>query len=192
MGGQFNYQRLNLSLNNMQLLGIAGKLRWNVDIGKIFGNLPFLFLQAADASETYVTNYTGFNTIHRYEFIADRYVKVFFDHHLEGLLFDQIPGIKKLKLREVYGMRMWWGDMTTANFRNNYANMLANAADQGLIQLQLANKVPLVEVNAGIENIARFFRIDAVWRVTHLDPRGSRFSFKYGNFGFRFAFQFQF
>ena len=192
MGGQFNYQRLNFALNNMQLLGLAGKLRWNVDVGKIFGNLPFLFLQAADASETYVTNYTGFNTIHRYEFIADRYVKVFFDHHLEGLLFDQIPGFKKLHLREVYGMRMWWGDMTAANFKNNYANMLANALDQGLIQLQLADKVPLVEVNAGVENIARFFRIDAVWRVTHLDPRGTRFSFKYGNFGFRFAFQFQF
>ena len=192
MGSQFNYQRVALSVNNMALLGIGGKLRWNVDIGKIFGKLPYLLLQAADASETYVTNYTGFNTIHKYEFIADRYVKIFLDHHLEGLLFDQIPGFKKLKLREVYGMRMWWGDLTNANYTGNFANLQANAANDGLVKLQLADKVPLVEVNAGIENIARFFRIDAVWRVTHLDPRGTRFSFKYGNFGFRFAFQFQF
>ena len=192
MGGQFNYHRLAFSISDMRLLGLAGKLRWSIDVGKIFGNLPFLFLQPVDASETYVTNWTGFNTIHRYEFVADRYVKVFFDHHLEGLLFDQIPGIKKLKLREVYGMRMFWGDLTRSNFKGNYANMQANAADQGLIQLQLADKVPLVEVNAGIENIVRFFRIDAVWRVTHRDPRGTRFSFKYGNFGVRIAFQLQF
>ena len=192
MGGEFNYQRLNFSISDMRLLGLGGKLRWKVEVGKIFGNLPFLFLQCADASETYITNYTGFNTIHRYEFVADRFVTVFFDHHLEGLLFDQIPGIKKLKLREVYGARMWWGDLTQSNYNGNYANLQANSADNGLIQLQLANKVPLVEVNAGIENIARFFRIDAVWRVTHLDPRGSRFSFKYGNFGFRLAFQLQF
>ncbi len=192
MGGQFNYTRLNLNVSDMRLLGILGKLRWNIEVGKVFGSLPFLFLQSADASETYITNWTGFNTIHRYEFVADRYVKIFLDHHLEGLLFDQIPGIKKLKLREVYGMRMWWGDLTQTNYNNNYTNMRDNASDNGLIRLELANKVPLVEVNAGIENIARFFRIDAVWRVTHIDPRGSRFSFRYGNFGLRLAFQLQF
>lgn len=161
-------------------------------MGKIFGALPFLFLQTADASETYVNSWTSFNTIHRYEFVADRYVKVFLDHHLEGLLFDQIPGIKKLKLREVYGMRMWWGDMTRANYAGNYANLQQNDNDNGPVKLLLADKVPLVEVNAGIENIVRFFRIDAVWRVTHLDPRGTRFSFRYGNFGVRIAFQLQF
>ena len=192
MGGEFNYQRLNFTISDMTLLGLGGKLRWNVDVGKYFGNLPFILLQTADASETYVNSWTSFNTIHRYEFVADRYVKVFLDHHLEGLLFDQIPGIKKLKLREVYGMRMWWGDLTHSNYTGNYANMLANAADNGLVQLQIADKVPLVEVNAGVENILRFFRIDAVWRVTHLDPRGGRFSFRYGNFGFRIAFQIQF
>jgi hypothetical protein len=89
-------------------------------------------------------------------------------------------------------MRMWWGDLTSANYTGNYANMLANSADNGLVQLQLADKVPLVEVNAGVENILHFFRIDAVWRVTHLDPRGNRFSFRYGNFGLRIAFQIQF
>ena len=192
MGGEFNYQRLNFTIDDMRLLGLAGKLRWNVEVGKIFGDLPFLFLRTADASETYINSWASFNTIHRYEFVADRYVKVFLDHHLEGLLFDQIPGIKKLKLREVYGMRMWWGDMTKANLAGNYANLLQNANDNGLVQLELADKVPLVEMNAGVENIARFFRIDAVWRVTHLDPRGSQFSFRYGNFGLRLAFQLQF
>jgi len=192
MGGQFSYQRLNLTFDDMRLLGLLGKLRWNIEVGKIFGALPFLFLQTADASETYVNSWTSFNTIHRYEFVADRYVKVFLDHHLEGLLFDQIPGIKKLKLREVYGMRMWWGDMTRANYAGNYANLQQNDNDNGPVKLQLADKVPLVEVNAGIENIVRFFRIDAVWRVTHLDPRGTRFSFRYGNFGVRIAFQLQF
>ena len=192
MGGQFSYQRLNLTLDDTRLLGLLGKLRWNVEVGKIFGALPFLFLQTADASETYVNSWTSFNTIHRYEFVADRYVKVFLDHHLEGLLFDQIPGIKKLKLREVYGMRMWWGDMTNANYAGNYANLQQNDNDNGPVKLQLADKVPLVEVNAGIENIVKFFRIDAVWRVTHLDPRGTRFSFRYGNFGVRIAFQLQF
>lgn len=192
MGGQFNYQRLNFTMNDTRLLGVAGKLHWTVEAGKIFGDLPFLFLQTADASETYVNSWTSFNTIHRYEFVADRYVKVFIDHHLEGALFNQIPGLKKLKLREVYGMRMWWGDLTNANYNANYANLLADANNEGLVQLQIANKMPLVEVNAGVENILRFFRIDAVWRVTHLDPRGSRFSFKYGNFGLRLAFQLQF
>jgi len=77
MGGQFSYQRLDFTMEDTRLLGLLGKLHWNVDVGKIFGDLPFLFLQTADASETYINAWTGFNTIHRYEFVADRYVKIF-------------------------------------------------------------------------------------------------------------------
>jgi hypothetical protein len=49
-----------------------------------------------------------------------------------------------------------------------------------------------MEAGVGIENILKFIRIDAFWRLTHLDKRGSLFSFKYGNFGVRLGFELQF
>jgi len=60
------------------------------------------------------------------------------------------------------------------------------------VRVQVASKTPFFEMNAGIENILTFFRIDAVWRLTYLDPRGTRFSFRYGNFGVRLGFNLQF
>jgi hypothetical protein len=56
----------------------------------------------------------------------------------------------------------------------------------------VADKVPYIELGAGIENIFKIFRVDAFWRATHTDSRGSAFSFKYGNFGVRLGIQLQF
>ena len=87
---------------------------------------------------------------------------------------------------------MWWGDMTATNQTANYANLAANPLNTGIVKVQVADKKPFVEMNAGVENIFSFFRLDAVWRATYLDPRGTRFSFRYGNCGVRLSFSFQF
>ena len=192
LGSQFGYQKLVAGVDDTRLLGPLGKLSWNIEAGKIFGTLPFLLLQSPDASETYISWWPAFNTIPRYQFVADRYLKAMIDHHLGGLIFDRIPGFNKLKWREVWSAKMWWGGLTQSNYVANYANLSADPNNAGLVKLKIADKTPFVEMSAGIENILGFFRIDAVWRVTHLDPNGTRFSFRYGNFGVRLAFEIQF
>lgn len=192
MKGEYNYHRLVFGISDNQPLGPIGKLYWNIETGKTFGTLPFLLLNMPDVNESYIYSWNGFNTIRDYTYVADRYLKVLIDHHLGGVLFNRIPGIRKLKLREVWSMRMWWGALSQDNRLANYNNMDFNPANNGLIQLKAPSRIPLMEVSVGIENIFRFIRIDAVWRVTHRDPRGNAFSFKYGNFGVRLGFQLQF
>lgn len=192
LGSQFSYHRLVFGVNDTRVLGPAGKLRINVEVGKVFGTLPYILLPTPNAAETYISHWPAFTTITRYLFVADRLVKAELDHHLGGLLFDRIPGFNKLKWREVWGAKMWWGDLSHANYVANYANMADNPLNTGIVKVQTADKIPFVEMCAGIENIAGFFRIDAVWRVTHLDPTGTRFSFRKGNFGVRLAFEVQF
>ena len=192
IGSQFNYQRLSATVSDTRFLGIIGKLKYDIQAGKIFGTMPYLFLQTPNASETYVSVWPRFNTISRYQFAADRYVQVMAEHHLEGLLFDRIPGLRRLRFREVWGAHMWWGDMTGANRMANYADLAANPLNTGLVKVQVADRRPFIEMNAGIENIFSFFRVDAVWRATCLDPRGTRFSFRYGNCGVRLSFALQF
>jgi hypothetical protein len=191
LGSQFNYQRLSAAVNDTRFLGILGRLKYNIEAGKIFGTIPFLFLQSPNASETYLSVWPRFNTISQYQFAADRYVQVMAEHHLDGLLLDRIPGVKKLRLREVWGAHMWWGDMNAANQTANYADLSSNPLNKGLVKVQVADKRPFVEMNAGVENIFSLFRLDAVWRATYLDPRGTRFSFRYGNCGVRLSFSLQ-
>ena len=192
MKGEFNYQRIACGISDNEPLGPIGRIYFQVEVGKTFGTLPFLFLNMPNASETYIYNAGGFNTIRDYQFIADRYVSVIINHHLGGVLLNRIPGIRKLKWREVWSMRMWWGDISRANYVANYANMKDNPANNGIIQLEVADKIPLMEFSFGIENILKIFRVDMFWRATHLDKRGSAFSFRYGNFGVRAGLQIQF
>lgn len=192
MKGEYNYHRLVFGISDNQPLGPLGKLWWNVEVGRTWGRLPYLFLNMPDAEESYIYNWDGLNTARDYQFVADRYVKVVLDHHLGGLLFNRIPGFNKLKLREVWSARMWWGDLTPANRAANYANLRENPGNTGLVRAETADKMPLVEVSVGIENILRLLRVDIFWRCTHTDPRGNAFSFKYGNFGVRAGLQLQF
>lgn len=192
VGSQFNYERLCATVSDTRFLGIIGKLKYDIQAGKIFGTMPFLFLQVPNASETYISAWPRFNTITKYQFAADRYLQIMAEHHLEGLLFERIPGLRRLRWREVWGAHLWWGDMTAANRSANYADLAANPLNTGVVKVQVADKTPFVEMNAGIENIFSFFRLDAVWRTTYLDPRGTRFSFRYGNCGVRLSFSLQF
>lgn len=192
MKGEYNYHRLVFGISDNQPMGPLGKLYWNIEAGKTWGTLPFLLLNMPDVNESYIYSWNGFNTIRDYTYVADRYLKVLIDHHLGGVLFNRIPGVRKLKLREVWSMRMWWGGLSQANRLANYNNMDFNPANDGLVQLRSPSRIPLMELSVGIENILKFIRIDAVWRLTHRDPRGNAFSFKYGNFGVRLGFQLQF
>jgi hypothetical protein len=192
MHGDFAYHRLLFNISDNQSVGPLGKFWWNIEVGKTWGTLPFVLLSMPDVNESYIYNWNGFNTIKDYQYVADRYVKLIIDHHLGGVLFSRIPGINKLKLREVWSYRMWWGDMTTANRAANAFNMEGNPYNNGTVQLRTADKMPLMEISVGIENILRIIRIDMVWKLTHTDKRGTPFSFRYGNFGVRAALQLQF
>lgn len=192
LASQFSYQRFAVTVNDTRFMGLIGRLKYNVEVGKIYGVMPFIFLQVPNTSETYIGAWPRFNTLTKYQFAADRYVQVMAEHHLDGLIFDRIPGLKKLRFHEVWGMHMWWGDMTSANRTANYASMSDNPMNTGLVKVQTANKTPFVEMNAGIENILNFFRIDAVWKMNYLDNRGTRYSFRYGNCGVRLSFSAQF
>ncbi len=192
IGSEFSYQKLRARISDTRLIGPLGKLRWHIEAGKIFGTVPYLLLPSPNASETYISWWPGFNTIQQYQFTADRYVEAMVDHHLGGLILDRIPGINRLKLREVWSARMWWGDLSAANYTANYANLANNPNNLAEVKVQTADKIPFIEMSAGVENILSFFRLEAVWRVTHLDPDGNRFSVRYGNLGVRLAFEIQF
>lgn len=188
----FNYHKISFGISDVQPCGPLGRMYWRIEVGKTIGTLPFIMLNVANTSESYIYNWSGFNLLRQYEFAADRYVNVLINHHFGGILFNRIPGVRKLKWREAFTMRMFWGDMTAANKNANYFNSIENINSVSSVHYRVADKVPYIELGAGIENIFKIFRVDAFWRATHTDSRGSAFSFKYGNFGVRLGIQLQF
>jgi hypothetical protein len=90
--------------------------------------------------------------------VSDQYVNFYYTHHFDGLFFNRIPLFRKLKWREVAYFRGIYGTLTSNN--QSYSKFPQSMRSLGA--------VPYFETGVGIENILRFIRVDAVWRLTHL------------------------
>lgn len=168
LNGDYNHHRLALSLQHQVNLGYLGELNYRLKGGKIWGTLPYPLLELHEGNETFFLNESAFNTMNYYEFVSDEYASLSVNHHFEGLFFDRIPLLRKLKLREVISGKALIGDL----HERNREEMLLLEGTRTLSE-------PFIEVSAGIENILSFIRIDGVWRLTYRDrPNISTFGLR--------------
>jgi hypothetical protein len=110
------------------------------------------------------------------EFVSDRYVSLQLEHHFDGLLFNLIPGVRKLKLRSFLIGKMHYGVLSQSNLTSEYQR------PDGMESMT----VPYAEVGFGIENILKIARIDFTWRITHLDNANTLKFIVKPSFYFRF------
>lgn len=163
LGSEFEYQRLEFRMEHSPRLGILGTLNYEIYAGIYFGTAPYPFLKIHEGSQSYWLHSFAHNKMDYYEFISDRYVGAMFEHHFNGLILGHLPLMDKLKWRFVLSGRATWGEITT---KQTAVMMLpANTRPFG--------HVPYVESALGIENILKVFRVDVIWRMTHLDSHVS-------------------
>ena len=175
--GEYDYQKVVLNLSDrIRLISLLGYTDYTAEVGKIFGTVPYPLMELHGGNETYVYDYMSYNMMKYYEFASDQYASIGIFHHFEGILFNKIPLIKKLKWREVVTCKTLWGSANEKNKKTLIFPTTLNA---------LGNE-PYVEFSAGIENIFKVFRIDALWRSTYLRPKAI------DNFGVKFGFQLAF
>lgn len=159
LNSDYNYQKVEMNIEHNPKLGMAGKLIYRVYGGMYFGKAAYPFLKVHEGSQTYWFQNTAHNRMDYYEFISDRYVGVQLEHHFNGLIFDRIPGIRKLRWRLVASGKAVWGTLT-----DKQKDMMLLPGNT-----KLFGDIPYVESALGIENIFNVIRIDVVWRMTHLD-----------------------
>lgn len=169
LGSDYDFHRLHLTVSHKVLLGVFGKLRYQIGAGKCWGNLPYPLLQVHQGNETFFSSEVAFNLMNFYEFVSDQYATAWAEWHLDGLFLNRIPLMRKLKWREVVGGRAVIGSLSDNNRRE-----MELPADSYVL-----NRGPYSEVSAGIENIFKFFRVEAIWRLNYRDHD------KISNFGIR-------
>ncbi|MBN1988296.1 MAG: carboxypeptidase-like regulatory domain-containing protein [Bacteroidales bacterium] len=167
-----DYDFLKLHFNYYHKFNINpfGYARFIVDAGKIFGKVPYPMLQLHEGNETYAFDRFAFNMMNYYEFASDQYVSVFFEHHFQGFFLNRIPLMRRLKWREVAAGKFLVGSISEEN--------------KNVLEFPLGlNEVsePYGEVSVGVENIFKVFRVDAMWRLSHLDnPNIEKFGVRVG------------
>ena len=129
--------------------------------GKIWGNVPWPLMKIHEGNESYAYDPFAFNLMNYQEFVSDTYVSLFLEHHFQGFFLNKIPVFHRLKWREIVGMRSLFGNYDPTQ----HAGMVFPKGMTGL------RSTPYTEFSAGIENILKIIRVDAVWRYNYNDNR---------------------
>lgn len=175
LGGEYNYQKLEVSISDNMKVGVWGRTEYRLTAGKYFGTLPYPLLEIHNGNETYFYDQQAFNLMNFFEFISDQYATAMVTHHFDGFFLNKMPLFRKLKWREVASVRSVVGSLNDKHFKEILF-------PGNIFEL----KDPYVEVAAGIENIFKIIRIDALWRLNYLDNPDI------AKFGIRGAFEFTF
>ncbi|TVR81497.1 MAG: carboxypeptidase-like regulatory domain-containing protein [Chitinophagaceae bacterium] len=170
LNSNFSYHKLVGDLSHTFRLNPIGRMHMNLTFGKVFGDLPYLLLEVHEGNEGYFFNSRSYNLMNNYQFASDQFVGLYLSHHFEGLFFNRIPGVRNLKFREVIHAKALLGSMSEENrFLNRFNEVYS------------PSPTPYIEAGVGIENILKFFRVDAIWRLTYRDlPDTSPFGVRVG------------
>jgi len=168
LGGDYNYDALRFSVSKRLFLNQLGFGDVTASVGKIWGTLPYPLLEMPNIQEQRDRHTISYERVNSMEFIADQYLKLAYDHKLNGFLLNKIPLIKKLKLRELFGTRMFWGDLSTSN--NPYISddvVYFDRDNEGKIMTNVMTKEPYWEGYVGLDNIFRVLRVQYYVRMTY-------------------------
>lgn len=178
LGGDFTYDRFTLKAYQTLRLGTLGRSDYTFTAGYTPSNLPAPLLFPHLGNETFFFVRSAFSTMNYFEFVSDQFASIQYNHNFEGLLFNRIPLIKKLKWRLIGSANVLMGSQRSANqeIMKEVDNPLrAKFVDRYSFD-SLDPSKPFAEVGYGIDNIFKVFRLQAFHRLTYLDnPKAERF-----------------
>lgn len=174
MSGRYsNFHTLQFTYKQKIQSPSFGYTNINLKAAKMFGAAPYTAAYITQGNLGILLDKFNYGLLREFEFITDQNVSLWIEHHFDGFFLNKIPGINKLRIRELIFVRSLIGSY---NYKK-HNQMLETPAELGQPM-----PVPYVEVGFGFENIINLFRLDFVWRATYRNQPGGP------NWGIKFAF----
>lgn len=175
-GSDFDYEKVQFYYRQPVLVGGFGRLFTTFEAGKIFGAVPLGLMGVVPGNQSFFVIDNTYNLMNYYEFMADEYVSLHFEHNFNGRLFARVPFLRKLNWREIIGIKGVYGTISDENRAINAQTAIPYTAPDDVYW----------EYHAGIGNIFKVLRIDFAWRGSYLNlPDANKFAVK-ASFGFYF------
>ena len=118
------YAHLRVMLTQHANLGMGGTLDYALQGGAVFGTVPDAFLWQASANQGYAYDPYRFTFLHGRQLLADKYVALQTEWNGHGILFNLIPGIRWLHLRELVEAKIAYGNFFYAEIGVGIGNIL--------------------------------------------------------------------
>lgn len=171
LDGQYEFHNVNAGIFKRVYLSQLGFADVNVEGAYTFGSgLPFPLLSIHRANQTYAYQLNSYNLMNFLEFVSDHYASINVQYYMNGFLFNKVPLLKRLKLREVFSFKGIWGGLRDENNpAYNDQVFRFQQDDAGLPITYTLHSEPYIEASAGVANIFKLLRVDVIKRFTHLD-----------------------
>ncbi len=171
MGGEHAYHNFTARAAKRFFLSQFGYADLSVEGNYILGSgIPFPLLSIHRANQTYAYQLNSYNLMNFLEFVSDHYAAIFAEYYLNGFIFNKIPLLRKLKLREVVGFRGLVGGLRDENNPALQNGVYRFPLDENGVPITYTlGSTPYVEGSVGLANIFKFVRVDLVRRFTYLE-----------------------
>lgn len=178
MGANFTLNKTELSAQKRFWFSSFGYTDITLKGGILWSQVQFPALLWQNANISYTIQGESYTLLNPMEFAMDKYASIDFTYFLNGLIFNRIPVIKKLKFREIFTFKGFVGGLSRKNNPEFNPQLYRFPGDASV---QPMGKTPYMEIGCGIDNILRILRLDYVWRLTYkdlpgIDKRGLRLS----------------
>jgi hypothetical protein len=161
--GRHRFNQTEFSVQKRFWLSAFGHIDAEAQAGIVWDAVPFPKLFVPKSNLSLFLSPNTFCLMRPMEFIMDKYVALYATYHLKGLIFNHIPIWNRMKLREVVSFSGVYGGLSPKN--------IPSAITPGLYVMPdlcgTMDKMPYMEITAGIENILQVLRIDYVRRLSY-------------------------
>lgn len=168
LGTDHHYNRTEIGIRKRFWLSPFGYVDFYGQAGQVWDRVPYPMLLIPNANLSYSIEAETYPLMDPMEFIHDRFVSWEMSYFMNGWLFNRLPFIKKMQLREALTFRGWYGDLSDKN--NPYVN------GEGLYRFPentcIMSDKPYMEFGVGVENIFKLIRLDYIWRLSYRDHKG--------------------
>ena len=177
LGTDFNYQRTDFKFAKRFWLNLLGYADVNLDLGKVWTQAPYSLLSMPNANTGYTIQHGAFSQLQSMEFIYDQYAQWDITYKMNGLIFNNLPWIRHLKLREILCFRGVYGKLSE---KNDPAALLHDGTPRNPDIFDFPTngtvyrlgKDPYMEAVVGIDNIFKVLRVEYIRRLNYLDHPG--------------------
>ncbi len=170
MGSKFTINRTEASIIKRFWFSAWGYTDIYLKGGHIWSKTPYPQLLIPNANLSYTIQPESFALMNPMEFVNDSYASWDITYWANGALFNYIPYLKKLKLREAFTFRGLWGHLSKKNNPEYNPGLFRFPSIANTRQM---TNTPYMEVAVGLDNIFTVLRVDYVWRLTYRDTPGA-------------------
>lgn len=177
-GSAFTLNRTEVSVQKRFWFSTFGYTDVILKGGWIWSQVQYPALLWPNANLSYTIQPESYSLMNPMEFANDKYASLDLTYWGNGILFNRIPGFKKLKFREVLTFKGLMGGLSARNkpaLNNNLYRFPAimTGPDDKYLMPRVMTHTPYMELGAGIDNILTILRVDYVWRLSYKDTPGA-------------------